>query len=111
CLQCHADEKYATRGHTHHEASSSGSRCYNCHMPHTTYGLLKAIRSHTIDIPSVAASVQVGRPNACNLCHGDQTLGWTARYLQEWYSIAPPDLEDDQRNISAAVLWALQGDA
>ena len=37
--------------HTHHAAGSSGSRCYNCHMPHTTYGLLKAMRSHQISSP------------------------------------------------------------
>ena len=30
------------------------SRCYNCHMPYTTYGLLKTIRSHTVSSPSVA---------------------------------------------------------
>ncbi|MSR60081.1 MAG: C cytochrome precursor [Planctomycetaceae bacterium] len=111
CTQCHSSENYATDGHTHHLASSSGGRCYNCHMPHTTYGLLKAIRSHTIDIPSAAASAKVGRPNACNLCHLDQTLAWTARHLEQWYSIAAPVLDEDQTNISAAVLWALQGDA
>ncbi|MFP6770069.1 MAG: cytochrome c3 family protein, partial [Planctomycetaceae bacterium] len=34
CLQCHS--RYAGKGleaHTHHKAGSSGSRCYNCHMP------------------------------------------------------------------------------
>jgi hypothetical protein len=111
CTQCHATEKYAADGHTHHQASSSGSRCYNCHMPHTTYGLLKAIRSHTIDIPSADASVKVGRPNACNLCHLDRTLAWTSRHLDQWYSIAPPDLDEDQAHISAIVMWALKGDA
>jgi len=111
CTQCHASEKYADDGHTHHQASSSGSRCYNCHMPHTTFGLLKAIRSHKIDIPSAAASVKVGRPNACNLCHLDQTLAWTSRHLEQWYSIALPDLDKDQASISATVLWAVKGDA
>jgi len=47
CLQCHAeyksDEKLAQ--HTHHPVGSSGSSCYNCHMPHTTLGLMKAMRS------------------------------------------------------------------
>jgi hypothetical protein len=110
CTQCHATDEYAA-AHTHHAATSSGSRCYNCHMPHTTYGLLKAIRSHTIDSPDAAVSARVGRPNACNLCHLDQTLAWTAGHLEEWYSVPAPSLDDDQRNISATVLWALQGDA
>jgi hypothetical protein len=80
-------------------------------MPHTTYGLLKAIRSHTIDIPSATASAKVGRPNACNLCHLDRTLAWTAQHLKQWYSTAAPVLDEEQRNISAMVLWALKGDA
>ena len=37
--------------HTHHVDGSSGSNCLNCHMPHTTYGVLKAIRSHEISSP------------------------------------------------------------
>jgi len=47
CIQCHhelADSKTLT-DHTHHAADSSGSKCYNCHMSQTTYGLLKANRS------------------------------------------------------------------
>ena len=64
--------------HTRHAPSSTGSSCYNCHMPYTTYGLLKTLRSHQISSPSVATSVSTGRPNACNLCHLDKTLKWTA---------------------------------
>ena len=50
-------------------------------MPHITYGLLKAIRSHQIDSLNVQTSLATGRPNACNLCHLDQTLAWTAEHL------------------------------
>ena len=48
CLQCHKDMSARLVAHTHHAADSSGSRCYNCHMPYTSYGLLKALRSHRI---------------------------------------------------------------
>jgi len=111
CTQCHSDDRYAAQSHTHHAAGSSGSRCYNCHMPHTTYGLLKAIRSHTIDSPDAGVSVRTGRPNACNLCHLDRTLDWTAQQLQQWYGVERPQLSEDQRAVSAAALGALQGDA
>ena len=111
CLQCHEEIGAKLSEHTHHSAGSSGSECYNCHMPHTTYGLLKGIRSHTISNPSVQESVQVGRPNACNACHLDQTLGWTAGHLQEWYGIEPPELNKEQKEIAASILWALTGDA
>ena len=78
CLQCHTTIAERVTAHTHHAAESSGSSCYNCHMPHTTYGLLKTIRSHQISSPSVQASLATGRPNACNLCHLDKTHQWTA---------------------------------
>ena len=80
-------------------------------MPHTTYGLLKAIRTHTISSPDVRVSNQTGRPNACNLCHLDKTLKWSADYLSDWYGIGRPELSEDQQTLSAALLWLLRGDA
>ena len=113
CLQCH--QEYAAEetlvSHTHHPANSSGSNCYNCHMPHTTLGLMKAMRSHTIDSPSVATTVETGRPNACNLCHLDKTLEWTAEHLKDWYKIESPKLSIEQREIASSVNWILKGDA
>jgi predicted CXXCH cytochrome family protein len=111
CLQCHQDMKGDLSAHTHHESESSGSRCYNCHMPHTTYGLVKAIRSHEIDTPSVQATVSTGRPNACNLCHLDKSLGWTQQHLADWYGARAVSLNAEQQNVSAAVQWLLSGDA
>jgi hypothetical protein len=80
-------------------------------MPHTTYGLLKAIRSHQIDSPTVRATLQTGRPNACNLCHLDQTLAWTAEHLNRWYQQPSLELNEEQRSTAAALLWLLKGDA
>jgi hypothetical protein len=111
CLQCHTAMRNKVEQHTHHAASSSGSLCYNCHMPRTVYGLLKAIRSHQIDNPSVRKTVATGRPNACNLCHLDRSLGWTSKYLSEWYGQRPFALTDEQEKLSAAILWVTEGDA
>jgi hypothetical protein len=111
CLACHAPLRDRIAEHTHHDAASTGSRCYNCHMPYTSYGLLKAIRSHQVSNPDVAATLRTGRPNACNQCHLDRPLGWTADYLRRWYGTPEPPLSEDQRRIAASVLWALQGDA
>jgi len=111
CLQCHKDMTARLTNHTHHDAESSGSRCYNCHMPHTTFGLLHAMRSHQVSSPNVRESLDYGRPNACNLCHLDQTLSWTAEKLHIWYQQPLPELSDDQRAISAAVQWLVKGDA
>lgn len=111
CTQCHAPIRANISAHTKHSADSSGSSCYNCHMPYTTYGLLKTIRSHTVSTPSVVETTQHGRPNACNLCHLDKTLQWTGDALQKWYGTAPVTLGDDERTVAASVLWALRGDA
>jgi hypothetical protein len=111
CTQCHTAYEAKLEEHTHHRADSSGSRCYNCHMPHTTYGLLKAIRSHTINSPEVKFTLATGRPNACNLCHLDKSLGWTAAKLAEWYRQPPEPMSEEQQNLSAAAAWLLKGDA
>ena len=113
CIQCHADfEADATLvAHTHHAPGSSGSTCYNCHMPHTTLGLMKAMRSHTVDSPDVASTVATGRPNACNLCHLNETLAWTSGHLADWYGIEPPPLSAEQKTVASSIRWLLEGDA
>jgi hypothetical protein len=111
CTGCHSGIAASLAEHTHHEAESAGSRCQNCHMPHTTYGLLKAIRSHEIDVPTVQASLETGRPNACNQCHLDKSLGWTAGHLADWYDTPAPALSAEQREVAASLHWLLRGDA
>jgi hypothetical protein len=80
-------------------------------MPHTTYGMLKAIRSHEIDSPNVEIARKSGRPTACNLCHVDRTLDWTAQYLTEWYGHPSHDLSLEERSVSSALMLLLRGDA
>ena len=112
CLQCHEAFRAAIQSHTHHPPDSPGSNCYNCHMPYTTYGLLRAMRSHQIDSPRAEDSVATGRPNACNLCHLDKTLAWTSRHLSAWYGArVPPQLRGEDRSVAASLSWLLSGDA
>ena len=113
CTKCHSEPKFTTapRQHTFHQNSSAGSDCLNCHMPHVSYALFRAIRSHQIGSPSAAQSVRHGTPNACNLCHLDRTIAWTQRWLAEWYHQPVSDLSAEQQKVSAAVLWLLKGNA
>ncbi len=113
CLQCHGDYRAvgALEQHTRHPAESTGSQCYNCHMPHTGFSILKSYRSHTITSPTARESVESGRPNACNQCHLDRTLEWTAANLEAWFGTPPPELSEEERVVSATVLWLLRGDA
>jgi hypothetical protein len=111
CVSCHGEFRDEARltAHTHHAPSSQGSLCYNCHMPNTSYGLLKATRSHQISSPSVAETASTGRPNACNLCHLEQTLDWTGEKLAEWFGQAKP--AEETNSVAMSVRMALSGDA
>jgi hypothetical protein len=80
-------------------------------MPYTTYGLLKTLRSHQISVPSVASTLQTGRPNACNLCHLDRTLEWSADWLKTWFGEPTPELNEDDRRLASGLRWLLGGDA
>ena len=111
CLQCHGAIRTNVPAHTRHPQDSTGSSCYNCHMPYTTYGLLRALRSHQISSPTVAASVETGRPNACNACHLDKTLAWTSEYLEQWFGTPKVELSEEERTVAASLLWLLRGDA
>ena len=113
CTQCHPSlqDPAAQARHTHHAVGSAGSDCYNCHMPHTTYGVLSAIRSHQVSSPRVAAQQSTGRPNACNLCHLDQTLAWTGRWLRDWYQQPLPAFGPDESSLAEGVRLSLAGDA
>lgn len=114
CYQCHTEYRNRLADHTRHGADSSGSLCYNCHMPHQVYSLLNTHRSHRIQIPDLASSVGTGKPNACNLCHLDKSLGWTRDELAKWpngKNVKIPKLTQDQELVSEAVRLMCQADA
>ena len=113
CVECHTEPEYTTaiEQHTFHKPDSTGSNCLNCHMPHTTYALLGAIRNHQVQSPSAERSIHHGVPNACNLCHLDQTLDWTQQQLAKRYGHESLPLSAEQRRTSAALLWLLKGHA
>ena len=119
CFQCHESLRDDLIEHTHHASDSSGSLCYNCHMPHTSYALLKGIRDHSTSLPAVTGLAPDSRPNACNLCHLDKTLEWTAGILSDWRGesdenasgTVKAELSSDEREIAASLLFLLRGDA
>jgi hypothetical protein len=80
-------------------------------MPHTTYGVLSAIRSHQISSPKVSDQLATGRPNACNLCHLDKSLTWTAQQLAQWYGHELPKWAVQPTDVADSVRLAMSGDA
>lgn len=102
CVSCHGP-----KDHSHHAAGSAGAACVSCHMPKTSYALLSAVRSHRIESPSA----QTIKPNACNLCHLDRSLAWTAAKIAEWYGKPLVPVPEDRRSIGEGAIGALRGDA
>lgn len=114
CTQCHQEATYNSdlASHTHHAADSHGSNCMNCHMPHTSYGLLKSVRSHRIESPSVLTTLTTGRPNGCMLCHLDRNIGWVAESLSKWYGQQELELKNPlARETASGLVNLLVGDA
>jgi predicted CXXCH cytochrome family protein len=85
CTQCHEQIAKDPSAHTHHAATSSGSRCLDCHMPRITYGILEIHRSHRVESPDVRRDIESGRPNACTLCHLDRSPLWAADRMREFW--------------------------
>jgi predicted CXXCH cytochrome family protein len=115
CAPCHERQASAISQHSHHAPASPGSLCYNCHMPHTSYALLGAIRSHRIDSPSFDQRTR-DRPNACSLCHLDRSEAWAAAAAASWYGDEPAfeldrDAELAGHDVPAGAVFALAGDA
>jgi predicted CXXCH cytochrome family protein len=78
CLSCH--QQYAPpaalTAHTRHGADSTGSRCYNCHMPRVVYGVMSIHPTHEITVPDPGRTAAAGVPNACTQCHLDKSVNW-----------------------------------
>ncbi|MFO0547248.1 MAG: ammonia-forming cytochrome c nitrite reductase subunit c552 [Polyangiaceae bacterium] len=107
CTSCH--EGFAERSHTHHDSVG----CYDCHMPRVSYALYRTQRSHRIDSPSARRARETGRPPACNLCHVDRSLEWTARELERTFSMRAEVASEnpDEEALPFVVEMALSGDA
>lgn len=90
CLKCH--EQYrdpaVLEQHTHHSAGE-GSQCMNCHMPRINEGMGDMVRTHTIFSPTNVQMLEANQPNACNMCHVEQSIDWTLQFLGEWYGLQP----------------------
>ena len=111
CTQCHDAAKFAAPTHVRHAATSEGARCQNCHTPHTTYGLTKAIRTHRVTSPSIKTTLETGRPNACSLCHLDRPLSFVQDALVDWYGASRSELPIERTTTSEWAVLMTTGDA
>jgi len=90
CLSCHPALRDASArvAHTRHDA---GVSCLDCHMPRVVQGLDAVVRTHRIGSPTDRRMLAQAAPNACNLCHLDRSIEWTAAALGAWGVAIAPD--------------------
>tara|TARA_R110002072_G_scaffold203120_2_gene361089 strand:+ start:1269 stop:2993 length:1725 start_codon:yes stop_codon:yes gene_type:complete len=81
CYTCHAAlrDTQTREDHTQHGPEVS---CLDCHMPRIVQGLESVVRTHRISSPGDERMLKAGAPNACNLCHLDRSISWTAATLK-----------------------------
>ncbi|MCX7819005.1 MAG: ammonia-forming cytochrome c nitrite reductase subunit c552 [Kiritimatiellae bacterium] len=83
CLPCHRERVENAAAHTHHPVGSKGNECVSCHMPMTWFAQMRR-SDHSMRPPAPAATIAFGSPNACNLCHSNQTPQWADTKVREW---------------------------
>lgn len=83
CMPCHKDKVENATAHTKHPAGTEGNKCVSCHMPMTEFA--RMLRSdHSMLPPTPATTVAYNSPNACNLCHTNETPQWADKKVREW---------------------------
>ncbi len=103
CTQCHAAIARDLRAHTRHAPEGPGSRCLDCHLPRIVYGILTIHRSHRIENPDPKRDTEAGRPNACTLCHADQSPLWAAEQVAKLWG--RPARLPERRPDGAPLSW------
>lgn len=82
CASCHQDNGANFEKHAHHK-NNGKVLCVSCHMPKTEFA--RMIRSdHSMRPPMPAATIEFGSPNACNVCHEDQSPEWANKHVTKW---------------------------
>lgn len=84
CLPCHAERVATVEEHSRHPANTESGRCISCHMPMTEFARMSR-SDHSMLPPTPAATIAYQSPNACNLCHTDETPEWADEQVRSWH--------------------------
>jgi Tfp pilus assembly protein PilF len=103
CAQCHLPQTYDSYNHHFHKYKGEegtpvvlqdraievgeGALCINCHMPARYYMGNDLRNDHSFRVPRPDLTLSIGTPNACNQCHEDKSVEWSADYITKWYGI------------------------
>ncbi len=88
CVQCHSQfsDESAIAEHTKHPLDSTASNCASCHQPETVFSHARFTQTHEISVPNPSLTIEKQVPNACNLCHTDESVNWAIRSSKKLWS-------------------------
>ena len=113
CMTCHAPptrreaKPIIPTDHSHHPIGSTGNRCIECHMPVTKFMVRDPRRDHGFTSPDPVLTKELGIPNACNSCHGDQSIDWAIEWATRWYG---EDMNERARTRARILTLVQEGD-
>lgn len=81
CASCHAEVE--TLAHAGHEPEQAP--CRSCHMPELVYGVMSIHPSHLIRNPDPGRTLRYNMPNACNLCHVEESVNWAVQGMEQLF--------------------------
>jgi len=110
CMRCHEGGAMNApvirpTEHSFHPAGSTGNRCVECHMPKTTYMQVDPRADHGFHSPDPLMTRELGIPNACSSCHGDQSVDWAVEHAENWYGEALADSRQRRRARAIAAAY------
>ena len=83
CSQCHLDDVYDSSDHHFHEMNTTGAQCVSCHMTEKKFMVIDDRADHSFRVPRPDLSLKIGSPNACTLCHVDQSDEWAQAAVEK----------------------------
>ncbi len=89
CTSCHSVLGDPAAARAHAGSGHASVSCLDCHMPRITMGIDRYVRSHRISSPTDRVMLAAAAPNACNLCHLDQSIEWTLDELRARHDVRP----------------------
>ncbi len=119
CMQCHTAPGRTMPGtgvqspvinplaHSRHAEGSTGNLCVSCHMPTTNYMVRSPRHDHGWLKPDPLMTKELGIPNACNECHGEESIDWAIAHTDDWYG---EKMDSRQRARARAVAAAQAGE-
>ncbi len=106
CLPCHAERVANATAHTHHPEGTPGNQCVACHMPTTEFARMRR-SDHSMRPPTPATTLAYHSPNACNLCHTNESAAWADQRVREWH---PHDYQKPVLERAALITAARHGE-